>query len=177
LSRIGQTIARSGAIRRTEPQKFCVFSLQFLREFQMNKLIAVLVAGLFATSVFAQTTAPSEAATKAEAKAEKAQVKADKVDAKADAKAEAEAGDQAQGLAFTQYLEKNSAFRPLHHGTVGVIDGQYQYVLDLDTEKGELRPLDQAQIWNLDRTSENPARAESLRAAIYSRFPELHKSK
>jgi arylsulfatase A-like enzyme len=100
-----------------------------------------------------------------------------KVDAKADANAKAEAGDQAQGLAFTQYLEKNSAFRPLHHGTVGVIDGQYQYVLDLDTEKGELRPLDQAQIWNLDRTSENPARAESLRAAIYSRFPELHKSK
>jgi len=58
-----------------------------------------------------------------------------------------------------------------------VIDGQYQYVLDLDTEKGELRPLDQAQIWNLDRTSENPARAEALRAAIYSRFPELQKSK
>src|SRR5206468_1395511 len=33
-----------------------------------------------------------------------------------------------QGLAFTQYLERNSVFRPLHHGTVGVIDGEYQYV-------------------------------------------------
>jgi arylsulfatase A-like enzyme len=85
----------------------------------------------------------------------------------------AENDGQGQGLAFTQYLEKNSAFRPLHHGTVGVIDGQYQYVLDLDTEKGALRPLDQAQIWNLDRTSENPARAAILRDAIYSRFPEL----
>ena len=66
---------------------------------------------------------------------------------------------QGQGLAFTQYLERNSSFRPLHHGMVGVIDGQYEYVLDLDTEKGALRPLDQAQVWNLDRTADNPTRA------------------
>src|SRR5206468_652130 len=78
-----------------------------------------------------------------------------------------------EGLAFTQYLERNSIFKPLHHGTVGVIDGQYQYVLDLDTQKGWLRPLNEAQFWNLDRSAENPARAEALRAAIYSRFPNL----
>ena len=38
---------------------------------------------------------------------------------------------EGEGLAFTQYLEKNSVFKPLHHGTVGVIDGRskYQYVL------------------------------------------------
>ena len=78
-----------------------------------------------------------------------------------------------EGMAFTQYLEKNSAFKPLHHGRVGVIDGQYEYVLDLDTQKGALRPLKEAQIWNLDRTADNPARAEALRAAILSRFPEL----
>ena len=40
-----------------------------------------------------------------------------------------------EGLAFYQYLERNSVFRPLRHGTVGVIDGQYQYVLDLDTKR------------------------------------------
>ena len=56
-----------------------------------------------------------------------------------------------------------------------MIDGRssYQYVLDLDTQKGSLKPLDEAQIWNLDRSAENPALAEQLRAAIYSRFPEL----
>jgi arylsulfatase A-like enzyme len=80
-----------------------------------------------------------------------------------------------EGRAFTQYLEKNSSFGPLHHGTVGVIDGRShcQYILDLDTQKGLLRPLDEAQIWNRDHTSENPALAKELRAAIYSRFPEL----
>jgi arylsulfatase A-like enzyme len=80
---------------------------------------------------------------------------------------------EGEGLAFCQYLETNSVFQPLHHGTVGVIDGRNQYVLDLDTQKGALRPLKEAQIWNLDRTAEDPARAEALRAAIYSRFPDL----
>jgi arylsulfatase A-like enzyme len=78
-----------------------------------------------------------------------------------------------QGLAFTQYLERNSVFKPLRHGTVGVIDGQYEYVLEIDTQKGALRPLDQAHTRTLDRTAENPVRAEALRAAIYSRFPYL----
>ncbi len=82
---------------------------------------------------------------------------------------------EGEGVAFCQYLERNSIFRPLRHGTIGVIDGrsQYQYVLDLDTERGTLRPLKEAQIWNLDRAAENPALAEALRAAIYARFPEL----
>ena len=85
----------------------------------------------------------------------------------------AQAADE--GQAFTQYFERNSVFKPLHHGTVGVIDGrsQYQYVLDLDTQKGSLRPLKEAHIWNLDRSAENPELAEALRAAIYSRFPEI----
>ena len=82
---------------------------------------------------------------------------------------------EGQGQAFSQYLEKNSRFRPLRHGMAGVFDGPsgYQYVLDLDTQKGALRPLGEAHIWNLDRTSDNPALAETLRATIYSRFPEL----
>ena len=80
---------------------------------------------------------------------------------------------EGQGLAFTQYLERNSVFKPLGRGSVGVIDGQYEYVVYLDSHKGALRPLNEAQCWDLDRTAENPARAEALRAAIYARFPEV----
>jgi arylsulfatase A-like enzyme len=80
---------------------------------------------------------------------------------------------EGQGLAFTQYLSTNSLFRPLHHGTVGVIDGRHQYVLDLDTGKGILRSLAEAHLWDLDCSAENPALAQNLREAIYSRFPDL----
>lgn len=80
-----------------------------------------------------------------------------------------------QGLAFTQFLENNNTAKPLHHGTVGVIDGrsQYQYVLNLDTGKGSLRPLNEAQTWDADHSQENPTLAEQLRQTIYSRFPSL----
>jgi arylsulfatase A-like enzyme len=78
-----------------------------------------------------------------------------------------------QGLAFTQYLAQNSVFKPIRKGTVGVIDGEYEYITYLDTQKGELRPLNEAHIWNLDRSAENPARASTLRAALHSRFPDL----
>lgn len=80
---------------------------------------------------------------------------------------------QDEGLAFAQYFEKNSVFTPLRHGTVGVTDGQYQYVFYLDSQKGVLRPLKEAQIWNLDRSTEFPAQAAALRAAPHSRFPDL----
>ena len=80
---------------------------------------------------------------------------------------------EGEGQAFCQYLQRNSVFKPLRRGSVGVIDGQYQYVLYLETQKGDLRPLNEAQIWNLDRTAENPERAAALRAAIYARFPEI----
>jgi len=80
---------------------------------------------------------------------------------------------QGKGLAFTQYLEKNSLFRPLHHGTLGVIDDRDQYVFYLDTGKSALRPLNQAQLWNVDRSAEEPARAEALRAALHAKFPNI----
>jgi len=82
---------------------------------------------------------------------------------------------QERGLAFSQFLAKNSVFKPLRHGTIGVIDGEYQYVLDLDTQKGSLRPISQAQFWDMDRVAANPARAAALRASIYARFPELQR--
>ncbi len=80
---------------------------------------------------------------------------------------------EGEGLAFCQHLENNSIFKPLQHGTVGVIDGQYQYVVVLNNQEGRLRPLSEAHIWDLDRTAENPAKAEALRAALHSRFPDL----
>jgi len=81
-----------------------------------------------------------------------------------------------EGLAFSQYLERNSVFRPLQHGMVGVVDGKYQYVVDLETQKGALRPLSEAHFWRLDKTSENPVRARELRSAIHERFPDLVKN-
>ena len=79
----------------------------------------------------------------------------------------------AKGLAFSQYFEKNSIFQPLRHGTVGVTDGEYQFVYDLESRKGRLRPLNQAEIWNLDRSAQDPVRAQTMLTAIFSRFPEL----
>ena len=80
---------------------------------------------------------------------------------------------EGEGLAFTQYFERNSVFKPLRHGTIGVIDGQYQYVYYLDTHKGELRPLKEAHMWNLDNSAEDPVRAEALHSVLHAQFPDL----
>lgn len=78
-----------------------------------------------------------------------------------------------EGLAFSQFFEINSIFEPLRHGTVGVIDGKYQYLVVLNSQTGVLRPLKEAHLWNIDRSSDEPARAASLSAAVYSKFPEI----
>jgi arylsulfatase A-like enzyme len=80
---------------------------------------------------------------------------------------------EGQGMAFCQFLENNSIFKPLEHGSIGVIDGRYQYVVVLSSSHGVLRPLSQAQFWNLDRSNDDPARAQAMRAAIHERFPDL----
>jgi hypothetical protein len=76
-------------------------------------------------------------------------------------------------MAFCQFLEKNSIFKPLKFGTVGVVDGRYQYVVLLNSQQGVLRPLTQAQDWRIDRSAEHPERAAALRAAINARFPGI----
>lgn len=48
-------------------------------------------------------------------------------------------------MAFCQYFETDTVFKPLRHGTEGVIDDDYQYVVYVKTQTGDLRPLDQAQ--------------------------------
>ena len=79
------------------------------------------------------------------------------------------AGDR-DGMAFTQYLATNSVFKPIDSGTVGVIHGKHQYVLNLFTGKGQLRGLEEAQICDLDRSGEDPALAQTLRDAITGVF-------
>ena len=78
-----------------------------------------------------------------------------------------------EGVAYSQYFQLNSVYKPLRRGSIGVIDGQHQYVVYLDTQKGVLRPLAEAQDWQLDRSAEHPEKAEDLRAAIRNRFPGL----
>ena len=76
-------------------------------------------------------------------------------------------------MAFTQHLAGDSIFKPLKNGTVGVVEGSHQYVLDLATGKAILRGLADPQSWDHDRSPEDPALAKRLREAIYSRFPDL----
>jgi arylsulfatase A-like enzyme len=75
--------------------------------------------------------------------------------------------------AFAQFLVANSAFRPVTHGSIGVIDGCDQFVLDLDSNKGALFDLAEAHEQRLDRSAAEPALAMALRARIEQRFPEI----
>jgi arylsulfatase A-like enzyme len=86
---------------------------------------------------------------------------------------ESDSAGEGEGLAFSQYLEINSIFKPPRHGSACVIDGQYQYVVVLSTQNGGLRPLGEAEVWNIDRTAEHPEKARALREALASRFPDL----
>jgi arylsulfatase A-like enzyme len=78
-----------------------------------------------------------------------------------------------RGLAFTEYLETDSIFRPPDSGSAGVTDGVHQYVLHLGAGEGELRNLAEPLLWNIDRSNEDPGAARDLRAALLARFPNL----
>ncbi len=80
-----------------------------------------------------------------------------------------------RGLAFTEFLETNSIFRPLNAGTAGVTDGVHQYVYDLATREGALRNMAEPILWNIDRSQAEPEAARELRDALHARFPELFK--
>jgi arylsulfatase A-like enzyme len=76
-------------------------------------------------------------------------------------------------VAFCQYFERNGVYKPVRQGSVGVIDGGYQYVYLIAMQKSGLRPLGEAQIWNLDRSAEYPDIAVALRQRIQNRFPGM----
>jgi arylsulfatase A-like enzyme len=76
-------------------------------------------------------------------------------------------------LAFAQYLESNNVFDPVRRGTVGVIDGQSQYVLTLDDGSGALYALAESDRQALDRSAREPVLAAQLRGEIVRKFPAL----
>jgi arylsulfatase A-like enzyme len=81
-------------------------------------------------------------------------------------------GERPGRLAFTQFFMSNSVFRPVRHGTIGAIDGQYQYVFDLGKGSGALfRLYDTSQSLDLSRTE--PRLAAELHARMRERFPNL----
>ena len=82
-------------------------------------------------------------------------------------------GGAPSGHAFTQYLVPNSSFEPITRGTVGVIDGRYQFVLDLEKDTGKLFDLAEAHEQKVDRSLAEPAVAADLRAQIRRRFPQI----
>jgi hypothetical protein len=82
------------------------------------------------------------------------------------------AGDRTS-RAFTQFLAPNSSFEPVTRGTLGVIDGQHQFVLDLEKNAGALFDLAEAHDQKVDRSRAEPALAANLRAQIVQEFPEI----
>jgi arylsulfatase A-like enzyme len=79
----------------------------------------------------------------------------------------------ARGEAFTQYLSPNHAFGAIRHGTVGVIDGQQQYIFDLERRTGSLFDLAEAHEQRADLAQAQPQIAAALQADIRARFPNL----
>jgi len=75
--------------------------------------------------------------------------------------------------AFTQYFEGNNAFKPIHSGTVGVIEGEHQYVIDVGSGVGSLYDLDEANEQRNDLSVQKPDVAADLRAVIQRRFPDV----
>lgn len=84
-------------------------------------------------------------------------------------------GDSA-GRAYCQYFERNNSFKPITHGSVGVIEGEFQYVVYIDNQVGALRPLREAEVWNLDHSPVYPQQAAALREVLRQRFPDLIKN-
>jgi arylsulfatase A-like enzyme len=82
-------------------------------------------------------------------------------------------GANEESLAFTQYFEANSAFKPVEKGTVGAIDGRHQYVFNLETKIGELYDLDEAQEQRMDLAQNEPTITAKMHNEIKRRFPRL----
>ena len=82
---------------------------------------------------------------------------------------EAESG----GYAFTQYFELDSVFRPIANGTIGVVDGKHQYIVDLETGKGQLYELADAHLHSREISARLPGVARTLHDRIRARFPAI----
>jgi len=85
------------------------------------------------------------------------------------------ATNDVNGIAFTQFFQTDSVFKPVRHGTVGAINGKHQYVFDLESGKGSLYELAHANSQDNDIAASEPHIAASMREMILSRFPELRR--
>ncbi len=79
-------------------------------------------------------------------------------------------------LAFTEYFETNSAFKAIEHGSVGVIDGQHQYVFNLESKTGSLYKLDEAHEQKFDLALIEPGVVSALHEDLGKQFPDLLRS-
>ena len=77
------------------------------------------------------------------------------------------------GYAFSQYLERNSTFKPITTGTIGVVDGEHQYIVEVATGKGSLYELVDAHLHSREISVQQTAIARALRERIRARFPTI----
>lgn len=78
-----------------------------------------------------------------------------------------------KGHAFTQYFERNSAFRSITNGTIGIIDGQHQYIVDVETGGKQLYALSDAHLHSENLAASQPYIAQALHERIRSQFPNI----
>ncbi|HAB16420.1 MAG TPA: hypothetical protein DCE44_08215 [Verrucomicrobiales bacterium] len=60
-------------------------------------------------------------------------------------------------------MEGKRVIEPVRNGTIGIVDGINQFVVDLETRKGILRPLAEADMADADHSREHPELAAELR--------------
>jgi arylsulfatase A-like enzyme len=77
------------------------------------------------------------------------------------------------GFAFTQYFERNSAFMPITKGAIGIIDGEYQYIVTLPSGQGRLYKLSNAHLHSDEIPARRPDVARALRERIRARFSDI----
>ena len=81
--------------------------------------------------------------------------------------------DVGSGHAFSQFLVPNSSFKPVTHGSIGVIDGQHQYVYNLDRDAGALFDLAEAHEQKQELSATQPELTRSLHERLRARFPKV----
>ncbi len=77
------------------------------------------------------------------------------------------------GHAFSQFLVSNSSFKPVTHGSIGVIDGRHQYVYNFDRRAGALFDLAEAHEQKHERSALEPELTRSLHERLLAQFPNV----
>lgn len=72
------------------------------------------------------------------------------------------------GHAFSQHMEKNSAFAPISTGSVGIVTTEHRYLLDLGSGQGMAHTAN-----GEPATDAAPQVVAELRARIFQQFPDL----